>query len=56
VTTGTGAGVGADVDVEFLELCGRVLLHPASRNTTKAGNLDLMIVWRTLGSVDFFPR
>jgi hypothetical protein len=43
VTTATGTGVGADVDVEFLKLCGRVLLHPASRNTTKAGNLDLMI-------------
>jgi hypothetical protein len=45
VTTGTGVGVGADVAVGFLKLCGRVLLHPASRNTSKAGNLDLMIVW-----------
>jgi hypothetical protein len=54
VTTGTGVGVGADVDVGFL-LCGRVLLQPASRNTSKAGNLDLMTVWRTSGLADFFP-
>ena len=54
VTTFTGVGVGADVDVDFCELCGRVLLQPASRNTSKAGNLDLMIVWRTSGLADFF--
>jgi hypothetical protein len=43
VTAFTGVGIGADVDAGFGKLCGRVLLQPASRNTSKAGNLDLMI-------------